>query len=804
MRRFRNEDDEFDELEKALDELMEEETQRLLKKSKNHQAAATIAHVIEQMPDVSALVTPSAETLSAERLQLERDQVCGSDLIDAICERRLESAESLNHFSFTALVRAAASNEYVRHMVWQHWHYRPLPIRRYLPRTFVFQSPPDSRSNVFQLVHWMVLVGQEVALGDPVCRVINNAGAAFLIHSGMAGKVVARHCAIRETLRPQMPLVTFDGQTEIRLHDHQVAALKFMQALEERAVDNKTHGISGGIIRMEMGLGKTLTSIAHALLSPRPADHREPTGFPTLIISSKAVMAEWVRSGFHKFFKLAPSVPQRLPVPSMSSAASRQEISVLFLDKDYMSRRAMDDLSREGIVHYDFVVVSYDTVSSACKKGNYHEANLEFAENANEKRRILSVKPRTRAQSDDPRARGLAVLFKTPWERVFADESTRFANPKTKTYQYMMAIYGRFKYCLTGSPVVNQSTDIWSQLRFCGYTGVTRAKEWAKRYAFWMQEHQLNNYILSMDYDETLVTLPPIHRVQQKVVLDMRNTLAYDYVKRMARKMYDDVLSGAASYSGVLKMLLRLRQTCIAPHLMVSTGGPEGSKQTVADPSGPLDVQAPEIDVELQKFFSGQLKTWVHDKAGTAGLKSPKLLEIVNIVRGIPVTDKVVIFSMFTSALDLLAECLAQHFPDVGIAQVDGRVTGKKREAALADFRVSPKTRILLMTTRVGAFGLNLTEANHVIFLDIWWNAVAQQQAERRVYRPGQTKPVYSYTLLSERPLKGDEDSKKTVEDRILELCHEKDDLAHVILGAPVREESRAELSMDELKVLLK
>jgi hypothetical protein len=99
------------------------------------------------------------------------------------------------------------------------------------------------------------------------------------------------------------------------------------------------------------------------------------------------------------------------------------------------------------------------------------------------------------------------------------------------------------------------------------------------------------------------------------------------------------------------------------------------------------------------------------------------------------------------------------------------------------------------MTTRVGAFGLNLTEANHVIFLDIWWNAVTQKQAERRVHRPGQTKAVYSYTLITERPA-GDpshQDSapwptsghdKKTVEARILELCQEKSQLAETIFIA--------------------
>lgn len=86
--------------------------------------------------------------------------------------------------------------------------------------------------------------------------------------------------------------------------------------------------------------------------------------------------------------------------------------------------------------------------------------------------RVAAVHNRTRAQSDNVSAKGLDVIFGTPWERVFADESTRFCNPKTVTFQCMMAVYGRFKYCLSGSPIVNASTDVWAQLRFCGYTGV--------------------------------------------------------------------------------------------------------------------------------------------------------------------------------------------------------------------------------------------------------------------------------------------------------------------------------------------
>ncbi len=56
-------------------------------------------------------------------------------------------------------------------------------------------------------------------------------------------------------------------------------------------------------------------------------------------------------------------------------------------------------------------------------------------------------------------------------ERVICDESQKLANPKTMTYKCIMAVYGKYKWCLTGTPIRNYETDIWAQLRFCGYKG---------------------------------------------------------------------------------------------------------------------------------------------------------------------------------------------------------------------------------------------------------------------------------------------------------------------------------------------
>jgi SNF2 family DNA or RNA helicase len=175
-----------------------------------------------------------------------------------------------------------------------------------------------------------------------------------------------------------------------------------------------------------------------------------------------------------------------------------------------------------------------------------------------------------------------------------------------------------------------------------------------------------------MDYDDTSIELPPIHRVCRRVVLDAQNTMTYDYVKKVTRQVYDQVLNGAAAYAGVLKLLTRLRQTCIAPYLML----PESKRyQSTAAPDTVIDAVDTAIravkedhfvnseDAALQKFFTGQLHDWVHDRTGTAGMKSPKITAVLDIVDSViraDGNDKIVIFSMFNSALGNIFLCAAR------------------------------------------------------------------------------------------------------------------------------------------------
>ncbi|KIJ37106.1 hypothetical protein M422DRAFT_178448, partial [Sphaerobolus stellatus SS14] len=118
--------------------------------------------------------------------------------------------------------------------------------------------------------------------------------------------------------------------------------------------------------------------------------------------------------------------------------------------------------------------------------------------------------------------------------------------------------------------------------------------------------------------------------------------------------------------------------------------------------------------------------------------------------------DKTIIFSQFTSMLDLIEPFLK----DAGIRYVryDGSMNAKQREESLERIRSNKTTRVILISFKAGGAGLNLTSCNNVILVDLWWNPALEEQAFGRVHRYGQEKDVMIYKLTID----------KTIEERIL------------------------------------
>lgn len=169
---------------------------------------------------------------------------------------------------------------------------------------------------------------------------------------------------------------------------------------------------------------------------------------------------------------------------------------------------------------------------------------------------------------------------------------------------------------------------------------------------------------------------------------------------------------------------------------------------------------------------------------------STKIRELIKLVdemvaRG---KEKALVFSQWTRMLDLITIPLAER--GIKFERLDGSMDASARADAIENFKKRSDCRLLLISLKAGGCGLNLTEANNVHMLDLWWNPAVEDQAIDRVHRIGQEKAVtvYRYKVSG------------TVEDRIVELQDKKRMLAEGALGVEgLQTMGRRRLGMQEL-----
>ena len=185
----------------------------------------------------------------------------------------------------------------------------------------------------------------------------------------------------------------------------------------------------------------------------------------------------------------------------------------------------------------------------------------------------------------------------------------------------------------------------------------------------------------------------------------------------------------------------------------------EHSLRAVSDERVPMDMQT-------------------DNKQWESSAKVDKLLEILeNIQAGQMLVDgeeqeggqdKALVFSQWTSLLDIIEVPLKQR--GFRFLRLDGTMSLGTRSAVLQEFESDPTVSILLMSLRATSMGINLTCANHVILLDLWWNPAVEEQAIDRVHRIGQRKTVFVTRITI----------NDTVDERILQLQKKKRDLVEM------------------------
>lgn len=521
-----------------------------------------------------------------------------------------------------------------------------------------------------------------------------------------------------------------------KLMRHQVLAIKWMrkiegidcrEAMKAWPIDNR--GVRGGILSLEMGLGKSLCTIAHSLFSPR-----SDNAWPDLIVCGKSLLYEWQAQFSEAFGEIYEEYDNNRGYTKKYYGECR--IPVLFYHKDIIGTKAFNELSRDELKKYRFVVTTYEVLVGAIS--NVPDTSKVCVD---KRGRSTNVIINVNHKTSDPgqEKRGSPLLFYVPWERITTDESHIFSNPDTRRFRAVMRVPATFRWCLTGTPIRNGEADVCSLFRFLGYTSTTfQGKHMV--YLDWfaiLRREFFERFIFRMSTIDAGIRLPRKIINHVDIKMSGKHLEVYRVFEENARKVYAQFSRGENSYMSIFAEIMRLRQICIAPYMIL----PDSKRN-----SDNVDYV---IHTKMIKKIikRPELLNWLYYKEGESGITSSKISQVVKIVKSVEKDDKILIFSSFTSCLDLVVAALKKSIPYQRFVMIDGSTSGDDREKALYNFRTDPNVQVFLSTYKVCSEGLNLTQANHVILMDAWWTFAVEDQAIARAYRMGQQRQVHVHTL---------------------------------------------------------
>ncbi|KAF4971103.1 hypothetical protein FSARC_1994 [Fusarium sarcochroum] len=249
-----------------------------------------------------------------------------------------------------------------------------------------------------------------------------------------------------------------------------------------------------------------------------------------------------------------------------------------------------------------------------------------------------------------------------------------------------------------------------------------------------------------------------------------------EITKRMAAQTLDDGPSVAADTTTA--------DTTAADTTAVS-GSSASDSDSEAESGSDSDASDISSDEDDSIFYPSR------DPNSPQVLASSKIRELIKILQGEVKEHKFIVFSQFTSMLNLVEPFFRKE--RFRFVRYDGSMKNDDREESLRKLRNDPETRILLCSLKCGSLGLNLTAATRVVILEPFWNPFVEEQAIDRVHRLTQTVNVIVYKLTV----------SKTVEERILELQEKKRQLAEQAIEGSMRKEA-LKLGLNEIINLFK
>jgi SNF2 family DNA or RNA helicase len=350
------------------------------------------------------------------------------------------------------------------------------------------------------------------------------------------------------------------------------------------------------------------------------------------------------------------------------------------------------------------------------------------------------------------------------WLAVILDEAQNIKNPEAKQTQAIRKINAEFRIALTGTPVENRLSELWSIMHFLnpGYLG-TR-KSFRENFALPIERYHDEEAIRQLKQ----LTTPFILR---RVKTDPR--VISDLPEKVETKVYCTLTEEQATlYEAVVQ------------HVMKQIEEEEGIKRRGLVLS--MMMQLKQICNHPMQYLHQKRKVRAEVSLDNRSGKLERLGELLEEV--LADNDRALIFTQFAEMGELLADYLPRAY-GAATQFLHGGTPAKSRDLMVKRFQEDDHAPpIFILSLKAGGTGLNLTRANHVFHFDRWWNPAVENQATDRVFRIGQKRNVQVHKFVT----------TGTLEEMIDNMIESKKGLAEAIVGSG--ENWLTELSTDELR----
>ncbi len=377
-------------------------------------------------------------------------------------------------------------------------------------------------------------------------------------------------------------------------------------------------------------------------------------------------------------------------------------------------------------------------------------------------------------------SRDLETLQRVHWHRVTLDEAQYIKNPPTKQTTAIRSLRTTRRVALTGTPVENRLSELWSIMEFCnpGYLG--HAGEFRRLFAIPVERHRdaqqaerlrhmVRPFVLRrLKTDSSVISdLPACVQTKEFATLTPEQAMLY---QQTVNSVMNDVdrAEGMQRRGLVLAALVKLKQICNHP-----ATNEELRLSAQQAPTDPLDGG------------NGLASASLSSRSG----KAKRLMTMLEEV--LAAGGKALVFTQFRQMGHLLT-AMIQSDLDTEALFLHGGIPAGKRQHLIDRFQSEDRAApIFVLSLKAGGLGLNLTAANHVFHYDRWWNPAVENQATDRAFRIGQLRNVQVHKFVC----------VGTLEERIDQMIEQKTELADNIIGSG--EQWLTELSNSQLHDLL-